>query len=298
MTAELVLGTANFGLRYGIANDRMLSPKEALGVLEKAVDLGVGWIDTARSYGEAENVLGRFFRAHGKLFHVVTKLPDGAYRSAGDVERQVTTSLETMGVDQIDVLLLHSFASLDRSREVLLSSLEGHVSAGLIGRYGLSVYHPQEVETALELRRENGFRMAAIQFPLNLFDQRFLKDDLLQRLRTCGITLYARSVFLQGLFFMGGASLGGNLDKAEPQIRHLAALARSSGTTIEGVALLFAVSSNIDYVVLGVDSVAQLEQDAALVAAAPKDVLPRLRNRFDMFEVADENIILPYRWKQ
>ncbi|HME41964.1 MAG TPA: aldo/keto reductase [Syntrophorhabdales bacterium] len=298
MTAELVLGTANFGLRYGIANNRMLSQREAFVILEKALDVGVCWVDTARGYGEAEKVLGRFFRAHGKLFDVVTKLPDGEYRSAEDVEMQINRSLETMGIDQIDVLLLHSFKSLDSCKEVLLPVLEQYLSEGLVGRYGLSVYHPHEVETALAMSREDGFHIAAIQFPLNLFDQRFLKGDLLQRLRASGITLYARSIFLQGLFFVGGASLAGHLVEAGPKIRHLETLARMHDISIEGLALLFAISSDVDYVVLGVDSVAQLEKDAALMAADTDHVLPKLKTRFDMLEVPDEDIILPYKWKQ
>jgi len=260
--------------------------------------VGVCWVDTARGYGEAEKVLGRFFRAHGKLFDVVTKLPDGEYRSAEDVEMQINRSLETMGIDQIDVLLLHSFKSLDCCKEVLLPVLEQYLSEGLVGRYGLSVYHPHEVETALAMSREDGFHIAAIQFPLNLFDQRFLKGDLLQRLRASGITLYARSIFLQGLFFVGGASLAGHLVAAGPKIRHLETLARMHDISIEGLALLFAISSDVDYVVLGVDSVAQLEKDAALMAADTDHVLPKLKTRFDMLEVPDEDIILPYKWKQ
>jgi len=254
MTAELVLGTANFGFKYGIANNRMLSQREAFVILEKALDVGICWIDTARGYGE--------------------------------------------GIDQIDVLLLHSFKSLDRFKEVLLPVLEQYVSEGLVGRYGLSVYHPHEAETAIEISREDRFHIAAIQFPLNLFDQRFLKGDLLQRLQASGITLYARSIFLQGLFFTGGTSLAGHLAEAEPKIRHLATLARMHAISIEGLALLFAISSDVDYVVLGVDSVAQLEKDAALMAADTDHVLPKLKDRFHMLEVADEDIILPYRWKQ
>ena len=298
MKARLALGTANFGLTYGIANNRMLSEKEAFAILEKALDVGVCCVDTARGYGEAEKVLGRFFKTHGRALDVVTKLPDGEYRSAKDVEIEIETSLENLGIERIDTLLLHSFKTFERYREVLLPVLKRYASAGLIGRYGVSVYYPHEIETAIETARQAGLRMAAFQFPVNLFDQRFLKGGYLQRLRASGITLYGRSVFLQGLFFMDGASLGGHLQQATPKIKHLASVARMHDTSVEALALLFAASSGVDYVVLGVDSVAQLEENAALMTNDANNLLSSLNGGFDRLEIADEEIILPYKWKR
>lgn len=298
MTTKLVLGTANFGLSYGIANNRMLSEREAFAILEKAVDAGVCSVDTAQNYGEAEKVLGRFFRSHGKLLDVVTKLPDAEYGSAGDVERQIHKSLDVLSIERIDTLLLHSFTSFERYSEVLLPSLEAAVLEGLIGGYGLSVYHPWEVERAHATCRRAGFNIGAVQFPLNVFDQRFLKGGLLQELRASGVKLYARSVFLQGLFFMNSASLKGHLEQAASKIGELAELAEIHETSIEVLALLFALSSGADYVVLGVDSTVQLEKSAALMQLDTANLVSRLNGRFETLQIADEDIILPYKWKQ
>ena len=298
MTAKLVLGTANFGLTYGIANNRMLSEEEAFAILEKAAEVGVCCVDTARGYGDAEKVIGRFFRVYGKIFDVVTKLPDQEYLVAEDVEKQIETSLENLGIGRIDTLLLHSFRSFERFREILLPVFEQYVSAGLIGEYGLSVYHPYEIETAIEMARQDRFRITAAQFPLNLFDQRFLKDGYLQKLRTSGIALYARSIFLQGLFFADCASLGSHFEPAKPKIKELANLARLHGTSVEALALLFAYSSGVDYITLGVDNAAQLEKNAALVANDTANLASKMNRGADLLEVSDEDIILPYRWKQ
>jgi aryl-alcohol dehydrogenase-like predicted oxidoreductase len=298
MRARLVLGTANFGLTYGIANKRMLSEKEAFAILEKAVEVGVCRIDTARGYGDAEKVIGRFFRGHGKVFDVVTKLPDLEYLNAEDVENQIRASLENLAIERIDTLLLHSFRSFERFREILLPVFEQYVSAGLIGEYGLSVYHPREVERAIQMTRQDRCPVTAVQFPLNLFDQRFLKDEHLRKLRASGIDLYARSIFLQGLFFMDCASLGSHFEPAKLKINALANLARLHGTSVEALALLFACSSGVDFIVLGVDNTAQLEKNAALVANDTAELAPKMNREGDLFEIHDEDIILPYRWKQ
>jgi aryl-alcohol dehydrogenase-like predicted oxidoreductase len=298
MTTKLILGTANFGLDYGIANKRMLSEAEAFAILEKAVEVGVSGVDTARGYGDAEMLLGRFFKAHGKVLDVVTKLPDSEYRSDGDVKSQIDASLERLGIERIDTLLLHSFNTFERHGDVLLPVLERYAAEGLIRRYGLSVYHPHEIGTAIEKAREAGFRIGAAQLPLNLFDRRFLKDGYLEALRSAGITLYGRSIFLQGLFFVDGATLSGYLKQAAPKIESLKSLARTHDISIEGLALLFAASSGVEYVVLGVDSAAQLEQNAALTINNANDPFSTIKNELDGLEVADEDIILPYRWEQ
>jgi len=143
-----------------------------------------------------------------------------------------------------------------------------------------------------------GFHIAAVQFPLNLFDQRFLKGDYIQKFRASGISLYARSIFLQGLFFVDGAGLGDHFDQAKPKLKHLASMARMHGTSVEVLALLFAVSSGVDHVVLGVDNAEQLERNVEHMAGSVGDLLARLKQGFDMLEISNEEIILPFRWKQ
>ncbi len=294
MTARLTLGTANFGLSYGIANNRMLSKNEAFAILEKAVRVGISSVDTARGYGDAEKVLGRFFEQHGKAFEVITKLPDREYQTADDVKAEIETSLENLNTDRIDVLLLHSFRSFQRFKHILQPVFEQYRSAGVVGEYGMSVYHPYEVETALGA----GFCVAAAQFPLNLFDQRFLKGGYIEKFRASGIKLYARSIFLQGLFFADRAFSNGRFQRARPKLEQLSKLARMHDTSVERLAILFALSSGTDYLVLGVDSVDQLERNAAHLANDGRELFATLKHEFDMLEISDEEIILPYRWEQ
>jgi aryl-alcohol dehydrogenase-like predicted oxidoreductase len=293
MKTKITLGTANFGLTYGIANNRMLSEREAFLVLEKATEMGLSSVDTARGYGEAEKVLGTFFKQHGKLFDVVTKIPGRAYVSPDDVAREVEASLSALKVDSIDVLLLHRFDAFLRFKHVLIPALDDCVRRGVIVKYGVSVYHPHEVEALLE----QGLGLTAVQFPLNIFDRRFLKGDLLQKLRNAGIRLDARSVFLQGLFFVPPQTLTAQFDPAKEKLRRLSAIARRNGLTVGAMALLFAASCDIDHVVLGVDSAEQLEINVRWLANGSSDRFAQVRQELDELEVSAEDVILPYRWK-
>ena len=292
MRRKITLGTANFGLTYGIANQRMLSKRESFLVLERALEMGLSSVDTARGYGEAEKVLGAFFRQHGKCFEVVTKLPAREYASPNDVAEEIEKSLAALETDFIDVLLLHSFETFQHFERVLIPTLEEYVGKGMIGRFGVSVYHPREAETLLE--HAPGF--AAVQFPLNMFDRRFLKDDLLLRLRKGGVRLDARSAFLQGLFFLPSQKLSAQFEPAKEKLKRLSAIAHENGLTVGAMALLFAASCDVDHIVLGVDSAEQLEENLGWLGNGGSRRFAQVRHVLDELEVTAEDVILPYRW--
>ena len=59
---QLCLGTAQFGLDYGVTNLLgQVSEKSIAQILHTADDLGIHWIDTAQAYGNAETILGRLW---------------------------------------------------------------------------------------------------------------------------------------------------------------------------------------------------------------------------------------------
>lgn len=83
-------------------------PERAVGLIAHAIDCGYRHIDTARKYG-SEQWVGEGIRASGiareELF-VTTKVTEDNARAA-DFARSVDTSLETLGLDYVDLLLIH-----------------------------------------------------------------------------------------------------------------------------------------------------------------------------------------------
>lgn len=102
--SELALGTVELGLEYGIAaGGEVLRPsyEDAARLLHGALDLGINVIDTARAYGEAEEIIGRALQGRRREFVLVTKaVPDR-------VEESLTESLQRLRTDYVDVLMLH-----------------------------------------------------------------------------------------------------------------------------------------------------------------------------------------------
>ncbi len=293
MIPKLIIGTANFGLRYGIANDKKLGREEIFSILDCACSLGIQGIDTARAYGDAENIIGEFFAKRGKVFKVINKLAGREYASAKEVEDEVYGSMKALQVPFIDVFLLHSFDSYKNYGHIILPVLRSLVRDNIIGSFGVSVYHPAEVAEISRADTDS----PAIEFPLNLFDQRFSGDPVMQKLRNRGSLLFARSVFLQGLFFLSEAALCGKFEQVRGKVREIGELSSANGIRPECLALLFAASKPwVDGVVVGIDSVKQLISNHECFRAAHTGSYAAMEPSLSGLAVHDEDIILPYKW--
>ena len=84
--------------------------EEALAVLNRAIDLGMTYIDTAHSYGDgkSEERIGQVMPTRRKEVLLQTKL--GA-RTADDARRQIELSLKRLRTDHLDVLHIHALES-------------------------------------------------------------------------------------------------------------------------------------------------------------------------------------------
>lgn len=292
MFPRLILGSANFGLNYGIANKRRLNKKEVFALLKTASRLKIWGIDTARGYGKAEEIIGSFFKQHGRAFKVITKLAYKKYVSPQVVKKEVTDSLRKLNIEYIDFVLLHSPKIYQYYKDNVIRAFQGLKSDGIIRNWGISVYHPEEVDRVLN----DGLSNFAVEFPVNLFDRRFLRKNFLGKLKGKKCFLFARSVFLQGLFLMRDYRLTSNFTKIKDKIKHLYKIGEKYNLSISSIALLFVQTQpHIDGVIIGVDSKAQLEDNAS--AGEKLKTYQRMKALLDGLEVKDEKIILPYNWR-
>jgi len=152
MTPKICLGTAQFGLPYGIANtDGQVVEAEVASILTHAASAGIRLLDTAQAYGEAEYVLGRTLpQGHG--FTLITKLPTQAqqYFTADDQsiwQSAFNTSCQRLRLTSLDGLLLHSSDDLRKPggewlRQWLISLRE----RGLVRRIGVSIYAADDLQ--------------------------------------------------------------------------------------------------------------------------------------------------------
>ena len=285
---KLILGTAQFGLGYGINNKNgKIRKDEAFRILAKAFDSGIDTIDTAYSYGDSEVLIGRFMKTHKKRLNVITKLPRCL---PAEVKDMAATSRRRLKVESLYGCLIHNFEQYLEHSETwdILSNLR---SSGIIQKIGFSIYRVSDLERI----NKDGLKADVVQLPFSVLDQRF--SPHLSAFKARGIEVHARSVFLQGLVFKRPEALEPYFKRARGKIEKLNSLAQESKMSIASICLGFAANfKGIDKVVIGVDSMRHL--DEAVEAAGRPSGFRDIPKRVSSLSIDDEEILLPFNWNK
>ena len=166
--SEVSLGTWQLGGRWGEKYDE----KTAQSILNKAVETGINFLDTADVYndGQSEISIGKFIKKINKRIYVATKSGRklNPHNDEGYNKKNITAfiddSLKRMDVEAIDLLQLHCPPTETYSRTEVFGILDDLKNKGKILNYGVSV---EKVEEALKAIEYPG--VASVQIIYNMF---------------------------------------------------------------------------------------------------------------------------------
>jgi len=201
---KLALGTAQWGMVYGVANeDGIASDITVRNILNKAQNVGVDLLDTAYIYGKSETILG-LNKISKNGFRVITKtMPlekmGGTDKySIEEINRTFLRSLAKLQTENVYSLLIHKANDLlGNSGDMLWSMLEGLKSEGLVNKIGCSVYDVTQLNTLIDR-----YDMELVQLPYNIFNQSYITSGVAEKVKKKKIEVHARSIFLQGLLLI------------------------------------------------------------------------------------------------
>jgi aryl-alcohol dehydrogenase-like predicted oxidoreductase len=200
-TSRIVLGTAQLGLTYGIANrNGKPNAQEANRLLHAAWDGGIRLYDTAQAYGDSECILGDFFAGARGFSDVrfMSKLhPNVDTRDPQAVRQHVEESLRRLKTSRLWSLLLHREQHLDEWNGPLRQVLRSLHEEGYVSSLGASVYNPDYARRVLL-----DPVMSVVGIPAGVFDRRMTRAGIEQLARESNKTIVVRSIFLQGLALM------------------------------------------------------------------------------------------------
>ncbi|TSA36851.1 MAG: aldo/keto reductase [Verrucomicrobiaceae bacterium] len=286
--AQIALGTVQFGMRYGIANQSgQVCLTEARKMLELAAVNNIGAIDTAIAYGESESCLGEI-GVQG--FKVVTKLPvvpEDCPDVRGWVYEQVAASMTRLRVSSLYGLLLHRSEQLFDKRigNKLYDALQEIKASGQVRKVGVSIQNPHELERIITL-----FPSGLVQAPFNLVDRRLHTGGWLSRLKGNDIEVHTRSVFLQGLLLMSLTAIPAQFSSWGSLWTTWHAWLSLHDISALQACLAFPMGfQEIDSVVVGADSARQLQQILIASIFYQQTDLPSL-------QCEDEKLINPACW--
>lgn len=180
-----------------------LNEAESLRQLDRAVDLGLNFIDTADVYsrwvpgnkgGESETILGKWFQRSGRRRDVIlaTKVgmemgPDKKGLSAKYIRQEVEDSLRRLQTDYIDLYQAHK-DDPDTPLEETLGAFDELVKAGKVRYIGASNYSGARLAAAMEVSARNGLAAyISLQPHYNLVERTEFESDLLPVVQKYGI---------------------------------------------------------------------------------------------------------------
>jgi len=284
--SRLALGTVQFGLDYGIANNNgQVRPQEIKAMLDLARVGGVSMLDTAIAYGDSERRLGELGI---KDFKLITKLP--GMMAASDikswVKEQARGALGRLGVSSVYGVLLHQPKNLCGDNGLALyRALNDLKNDGLTQKIGISIYDPSELHLL-----NNKFQFDIVQAPFNLLDQRLNLSGWLKKLKDMNTEIHTRSTFLQGLLLMERESIPHKFDRWKQLWDQYHLWLLSTGHSALEACLSFPLSfPEVDKVVVGADNQNQLKK--ILITSKSISLL-----NFPPIACEDESLINPSKW--
>jgi aryl-alcohol dehydrogenase-like predicted oxidoreductase len=269
---------SRLGLGCGAVGDPSLGEGEAERLLLGAFDLGVRFFDAARSYGLAEERLGRYLGARRREVALSTKGGYGA-SSADDwtadaITRGIDEALSRLRTDRIDVFHLHSCPLDVLRRDELLRALEDARAAGKVRVTAYAGDHP-ELDWAV-----GAPLFGSVQCSVNLFDQRALHDAV-PRAADRGLGVVAKRPLGNAPWRFADRPEGSDAAFSWDRMRALGL--DPSPLPWDALALRFAAfAPGVSCIALGTTSLEHLRVAARHLADGPLDpaLFDRVRARF------------------
>jgi len=295
--SQMMLGTVQFGMPYGIANQTgQPEYRDVVAIVDAAVSGGVNCFDTAAAYGQSEEILGRALKELG-ISHkvaVVTKVRPLTSEELANprlaesaIQASIELSLQRLQLDCLPIVLFHRECDAK-----FLDILAGLRDEGKLKHFGVSCGNIPG--TAADF--VSGGHASALQIPANIVDHRHFRSGIIQNSVSQNVAIFIRSVYLQGLLAMAEETIPDKLRGILPERQRLTSIAEDSGLSLMELALRYILTSlGITSVLTGVETLEQVEQNLLTFARGrlSEDILSAIHQ--DVTELP-EVIITPSMW--
>jgi aryl-alcohol dehydrogenase-like predicted oxidoreductase len=301
--SALSLGTVELGLEYGVSapgSSNRPTKGDAVNLVREAVDLGINLLDTARSYGDSEEILGQALVDRWAGIYVATKTlvhgSDGTMLRHGELARHMMTSLDqsllALQRDHVDIWFVHNvdaqvLARIEEVKQVLREAQAG----GKIRWTGATAYGVEIPEACLQT---DAFDV--LQVAYSVLDQR-ISDRVLPLAAERNVGVIARSVLLKGVLTERADHLPRHLDELRRRSLDFRRWVSNSGLGLSPsqAAIAFALgNASIHSTLVGVSDRKELLED---IRAADVQVPAELKSQFQTLRFDDAELLNPSTWR-
>lgn len=285
---KIILGTVQFGLDYGI-NNKIGKPdnNEIKSILDYAFDNKINFLDTAETYGDSHERIGEYHANSNNKFKVITKFSSSRLDLPKNISDRINHHLKILNVNNLYCYMFHNYDDFKNYFNLFKLELLELKNRGIVKKIGVSLHSNHNINDVLENKV-----IDLIQLPYNLLDNKSKREKVFLKAKEKGVEIHTRSTFLQGLFFKDLNGIDGELGVLKKYLLELKRLVNKN--EINSLALNYVCSNaNIDGVLLGVDTVSQLQNNLSCISDDKfKDIIENI----DSINVKEENLLNPANW--
>jgi len=248
---KFILGSAQFGLKYGVTNKKRLNHQNIKEILKTLSKENIKFIDTAQSYGLSEKIIGN---SNVKNFKIITKVK--LQKKNFNLHKLISKSLKNLKIKKLYGLIIHNPNILDETMfKKICKQVVDLKKRNIINKFGISIYYPWELYKFKSLKI-----IDILQVPISIFDRRFLKKNLLKKIKKNNIEIHARSIFLQGLLISNYKDIPKKFDKWNNVWNKWDISTKCNKFEKLSACLSFVLEKNyIDKIIVGVNSLQNLK---------------------------------------
>jgi aryl-alcohol dehydrogenase-like predicted oxidoreductase len=291
------------GLEYGMSapgTANRPSKEAAVHLVHEAMDLGLNLVDTARSYGDSEEILGNALAGRRSHVHIATKTEvhalDGTVLPRGELARfmrkSLDKSLRALQTDHVDIWYIHNvdaqvLARLEEVKQVMSDAR----TSDKVRWTGATAYGVEIPEACLQA---DAFDV--LQVAYSVFDQR-VSDRVLPLAAQRNVGVVARSVLLKGALTERADLLPPHLSKLRKQSLVFRRLVSESGLGLSPsqAAIAFALSNpSIQSTLVGVSNEKELLEDTQ---AANIRLPTAFKSQLQTLHLDDSELLNPSTWR-
>ncbi len=286
MKNNIIIGTANFNLKYRLRNNNKLNKAKINEILKYCYTNNINVFDTAIDYDESESIIGKFIHKNNiKNFKIITKFK---LTNSQSLQSDYLDSYKKLKIKPWCVLLHDVKKYVDNNYRKELFNLK---KENKIKKIGVSVYTQKEIHQILKIEKPD-----IIQLPINILDQKLVHTGLLKRIKNNNIEIHARSIFLRGLLYYKPSQIINIFPKIKKEIIFLHKIAQSNDISIGDLSLIWVSKiKEIDKIILGVSSTTDIKSNLLIIN---KKIKNNYFEKINKINITNQNIINPSKWKK
>lgn len=243
---KLCLGSANFGIKYGIKNS-VLNKYKLSRIMNLAKINNLQTIDTSFEYYKSHHNLKKVINDQ---VQINTKIKLNKKLDFLKIKKKIE-NFNKNSPSKIYSLLLHNQNdALKKNQIALIKKLKND---GVVKKIGVSIYDLEVLKKVLK-----SWTPDIVQIPINPFNKDFVSRKFLKEMKRKKITIYARSIFLQGLLIKKYSSLDKKYKKNFDD--WFSFCKQNSINPVKACLDFCKLINEIDFIIIGVSHVSELKE--------------------------------------